>query len=366
MNRGKWRRLWGALVLVSMLLWGPPVAHADGPSRVGVVVVFDDGRVDARCVAFSEPQLSGAEVLDRSGLEAIFSHTPGLGAAICAIEGVGCQFPAEDCFCQCKGAGCRYWSYWYFQDGAWLYSGFGASNRYAVDGDLEGWVWGDGTSPPPSLSLAEVCPPPATDTPIPTETYTPTPQPTATSTPRPTKKRPTATATDTPVPPTNTPIPPPTDTPVPTPLPTDTPSPLPTHTPAPTDAVRPTDTPSPLPADTHAPPTETTTPVPSTSTPMATLAQTTAPPGPTATDTPIPLPKATLTPPVLPTRPSPTAVAMAVSPSPGGGQAQPPHAQAGPAPPAAPNLAPYLLFGGMAFLLLAILVVMVERQRRLR
>ncbi|MGQ9584672.1 MAG: hypothetical protein ACUVXG_04675 [Anaerolineae bacterium] len=177
-------------VLLSLLLPGKAVpAEAQNPHRVGLVVVFEGGRVETRCVEFSETRVSGTEVLERSGLQVVFHRTPGLGAAICAIEGLGCQFPAEDCFCRCRGAECRYWNYWRFQDGVWLYSGLGASNRFPEDGDLEAWVWSDGKSPPPLLSFEEVCLSAEGETSSPTTMPTASPTLETAQTPAPTASR---------------------------------------------------------------------------------------------------------------------------------------------------------------------------------
>jgi hypothetical protein len=37
-------------------------------------------------------------------------------------------------------------------------SGVGASAWEVQDGDVDGWVWGDGSTAPPAVSFAQVCP----------------------------------------------------------------------------------------------------------------------------------------------------------------------------------------------------------------
>ncbi|MGQ9594781.1 MAG: hypothetical protein ACUVXH_09690 [Anaerolineae bacterium] len=172
------------LTCVALLvgLLGLPLLRgvAEGPHRAALVVVFGEGQVQMRCVEFAEAQISGTDLLRRSGLAVVLNETRGLGAAVCAIEGVGCQFPTEDCFCQCRGAECRYWTYWRLEGGRWVYSSVGASSRLLGDGDVDAWVWGDGKTPPPPLTFADVCPVPgATPAPL----STPTPHPTATPLP---------------------------------------------------------------------------------------------------------------------------------------------------------------------------------------
>ena len=240
--------LWAAVFLLTVLGW--PGAEAQGPNRVGLVVQFGDGSYTTRCVEFSEPQISGYDVLLRSGLDIKAAVSGAPGVLICGIEGEGC--PASDCMCDFPP---NYWSYWHLVDGEWLYSQLGASGYMVSPGDVEGWNWGEG-HPPIAIPLEQICVPPATDTPPPTQTPTATSTPTATWTPLP----PTATSTW-------------------TPLPTWTPSPteLPTAIPA-TATIAPSDTP--WPSATAAPTADdTSTPVP----PTATATPTWTPPPPTIT-----------------------------------------------------------------------------------
>lgn len=208
-NKNRSGVLFGSVALIFLIATlGVSPALADGPNRVALVVVHD-GDVVTKCVEFSEDEISGFEVLERSGLDLNY-ETNGMGAAICRLDGEGCTYPKQKCFCECQGSPCVYWSYWRSSGGDWEYSGMGTSNTQVSDGDMEGWVWGEGTTSsaesPPDIEYDDVC-----------EPFTPTPEP-----------------TDTP-PPTNTP------TPTNTPEPTDTPKP--TRTPTPTGTPEPTSTP---------------------------------------------------------------------------------------------------------------------------
>ncbi|MGD9047192.1 MAG: hypothetical protein PVF77_04015 [Anaerolineae bacterium] len=195
---------------------GPPGAQA------GLVIQFDDGRTETRCVAFEGDELSGADLLAESDLEAIVDVSSGMGLTICQIAGEGCAYPAEPCFCQCMGGGdCAYWNYFYQEpdESEWTYSALGAAMRKVRPGSVEAWVWGDGSTPPAvEVTFEEVCmPATAVPTTLPTEEPTSTP---AASRPTP---APTAAAV--------TPVPSPTT--APTALPTATasqpsPSPVPT------------------------------------------------------------------------------------------------------------------------------------------
>ena len=140
---------------------------------------FADNSVETRCVAFSEPSITGAELLTRSGLQIIGSG----GGAVCSIAGAGCAFPTQDCFCRCQGLTCEYWAYYHWV-GGWQYSQVGAGGYTVTDGAVEGWSWGAGNFSsgvePPVVAFDEVCAPPATATPTATATATPTATATAT------------------------------------------------------------------------------------------------------------------------------------------------------------------------------------------
>jgi hypothetical protein len=176
------------MLVLFLVTGGPPKAIAQEPNRVGLVIKFGDGSLVTRCIEFSEAEISGYDVLRRTGLSLVTAFDSGMGAGICKIEDEGC--PEERCM-TCDTP--NYWSYWHLAGGSWSYSQLGASSYMVGHGDVEGWQWGTG-DPPPVVPFDQICAPPATETPVPTAT---------------------------PIPPTNTPIPP-TQTPVPA---TDTPPP---------------------------------------------------------------------------------------------------------------------------------------------
>jgi len=222
----------------------PHPAEAEGPNRAALLVVHGDGRTVGQCIAFEEAEISSHEVLQRSGLAVRFSGYGSLGAAVCAIEGEGCPREDQQCFCQCLGTRCLFWTFWLWRDGQWAYSQRGASNVPVHDGDVQAWFWSDGQTAPPEVTFGGVCPPPPTETPQPTDTPLPTPVPTNTPVPTP---APTATPPPTAAP-TDTALPTvaPTDALLPTAAPTDTALPIV----MPTDTVVPTRAPSPTPTAT--------------------------------------------------------------------------------------------------------------------
>jgi hypothetical protein len=245
------RRL--GLVLIGLLLvaaLGRQAGSAQGPNKAGLVVRFGNGNALAQCVAFDEQRITGWDLLQRSGLLVI--GEPGMmGMAVCKIGDPynqdGCDFPREDCFCQCltPGSGpCRYWAYYQLVDGRWQYANVGAAGRIITHGAVDGWAWGPGevngsTVEPPLLSFEQICPA-SMVSPSPTPSASPTPTPTMTAAPA--TATPTGTATPTR---TATPTFTPTGTATPTPVVSPTATTVPT---VPTATPAPTATPSPLPA----------------------------------------------------------------------------------------------------------------------
>ena len=158
------------LMLMFLLAVSVPVrALADEPKQAGMVVQFGDGHVETRCITLEGDEISGDELLARSGLQVIVDASTGMGITVCQIEGVGCAYPTEHCFCQCMGGGeCAYWTYFYRDPGEaeWTYSPLGAVLRKVGPGSVESWVWGDGQAlPDEALTFEAICKPP---TPTPT------------------------------------------------------------------------------------------------------------------------------------------------------------------------------------------------------
>jgi hypothetical protein len=156
-----------------------PGAASVGPDdKAGLIVQFKDGRVLTRCLPLEGADVTGADLLAHSGLEVIVDASRGMGITVCQIEGVGCAYPVDPCFCECmSGNTCAYWNYFYRDPGEaeWSYSALGALLRKVRPGSVEAWVWGNGQTPPQEeLTFAAICDSP---TATPAETRA---QPTAT------------------------------------------------------------------------------------------------------------------------------------------------------------------------------------------
>jgi hypothetical protein len=201
----------GLLVLWSVG-WVAGPTFADEPQQAGLVIQFEADRVETYCLAFEGDEIRGDDLLALSGLDLIVDRSSGMGITVCKIEDLGCDYPAQRCFCQCMGGEpCNYWNYFYRDsaDKEWTYSPLGAVLRQVRPGAVEAWVWGDGHTPPAAdLTFEAICAPP-TPTPTatiepPTPTITPappgeTPQPTASPISTPTATNPPPTPAATPV-----------------------------------------------------------------------------------------------------------------------------------------------------------------------
>ncbi len=255
-----------SVLLLLFVSVAPLEAQQAETNQAGLVIQFGDGQVHTVCIDLgAEGQASSEKVLQASGLATLIDYNAGLGSTVCKIGGVGCNFPASPCFCQCTmkpGDPCVYWTHFHLLDGQWRYSIQAANSFIVRPGDVEGWAWGPGTAQagtqPPIFSLEQICgAPPATT--LPAWTPLSTPPPSA------------------------------------TPAPTDTPPP--SATPAPTDTPLPSATPAPIVASSTQ--TATSAPSPTLERPLPTQTSTQAAPTPT--------PQATAPPALTAPQPSPTA-----------------------------------------------------------
>jgi len=149
--------------MASLLL---STGYAQGTNRAGIIIQYDDDRVEVNCIEFNSTEsITGYDLLELTNNPVIASFSS-MGAAICKIDDRGC--PEDDCFCDSPP---NYWSYWHLENGEWEYSGLGSSTYQVEDGDVEGWAWGPG-EPPQISSFEDIC---LNPTPKPTQTNTLTP-----------------------------------------------------------------------------------------------------------------------------------------------------------------------------------------------
>jgi hypothetical protein len=137
--------------------WTPAASGAD-LNIAGLVVDYGDGRVSYAVVPFAEEEISGIELLRRSGLDLVTVGFGGMGDAVCQIEDTGC--PVDECrrrLCQTSDPESPFWRYSrQTSPGEWEFLALGASGARVGDGDIDGWSWtGTGSSLPP-LTMDEI------------------------------------------------------------------------------------------------------------------------------------------------------------------------------------------------------------------
>ncbi len=151
-------RYWAFVAVILMFIVPMSVMAQDNePNKAALVITLGEGETISQCVAFAEPEISGFDLLQASGLA--LETDVSFGGTVCSIEGTGCG--SDDCFCQCKGGDCLYWSYWLQKQGEWQYSQIGASGYTVQPGEVQGWSWGVGQPnqavEPEMLSFDDVC-----------------------------------------------------------------------------------------------------------------------------------------------------------------------------------------------------------------
>jgi hypothetical protein len=134
-------------------------AHA-AVRHAALVIQHASGSVITRCVAFAEDQITGLQLVERSGVQHEVQSFGSIGAAMCQLDREPSTVPPG-----CFGSG-PYWQYFHRGSGGWQASAFGASSSVLHDGDMDGWHYAGGANQAPgNVAFASVCaapaPPPA-------------------------------------------------------------------------------------------------------------------------------------------------------------------------------------------------------------
>lgn len=150
------RRTWPLAALLTAVLVvgsGGLVAEARAETCDGVWVVTDPGPLGGSATLNCAPgdPSSGIGALRAAGHTAAYLPT---------VPGFVCTIDARPD--PCNGAPPHaYWSYWWAPaGGSWTYAVVGAGQRDPAPGEVEGWVFGDGSAPPAVAPPAAPAPPP--------------------------------------------------------------------------------------------------------------------------------------------------------------------------------------------------------------
>jgi hypothetical protein len=146
------------LFVFALLLLRLPSAASEGLSVAGLVVDYGDGRMSYAWVPFAEEEISGMELLQRSGLDIVTVGFGGLGEGVCQIETTGC--PVSECrqrLCQTSDPQSPFWQYvQQTEPGVWTPYALGANGSKVRNGDIEGWSWSGVPPEMPALSMEDI------------------------------------------------------------------------------------------------------------------------------------------------------------------------------------------------------------------
>lgn len=154
-SRARLLRL-AVFVLALLLLTGLPSAFAATPAAhlngAGLVIKHGDGSVLYFYVQFSEPEITGEQLLERAGVQVDITPYAGIGTGVCMIDHEGC--PSTNCFCKSFAVPSVFWRYHSLNaDGKWVFRASGPTQRSVHDGDVDGWSWSSEDGDLPATSI---------------------------------------------------------------------------------------------------------------------------------------------------------------------------------------------------------------------
>lgn len=145
------------IVLFSVQLYVANPLAADESSMAGLVVDYGNGTLTYAVVPLPEDEMSGMDLLRRSGLSLVSIEFGGLGDGVCSIEEHGCG--VGDCrrLCQTSDPNSPFWHYYVLSnEGEWEFQPRGASSSKVVPGQVDGWSWTGDQPGLPQIDFAEV------------------------------------------------------------------------------------------------------------------------------------------------------------------------------------------------------------------
>src|SRR3990167_7533315 len=142
-----WRKYAKVLALILLLpaVLLPSSAQA---ARAGLVIRHGSGVTTRSCVSFSEPSITGLELLKRAQMNPILDN-----GFVVSIDGERAKSFND------AGAQDDYWSYWYVNASKWQYSPLGATYKQVHDGKLNGWKRGGSALLLVPATFEQICPP---------------------------------------------------------------------------------------------------------------------------------------------------------------------------------------------------------------
>jgi hypothetical protein len=152
------RIMTAAVILIAALVIDLGTAGAAGSSRAGLIVAHGDGRVAYALVTFDGDSISGADLVERSGLSVTEVNFGGLGVAVCSIDATGCDIgECRKRLCQGPKRDDPYWQYFIKSgSGSWQVAALGISGDSVPDGGVRALIWSAGTPQFPAPSIDDL------------------------------------------------------------------------------------------------------------------------------------------------------------------------------------------------------------------
>ena len=115
------------------------------PSVAGIFIDYGNDTQTYALLPLDEPEATGLDLLEASGLELLTLGSGGWGVAVCSIEQVGCDLNAcRMRLCQTGDPSSPYWQYLQAPEephGGWVFSNRGASSTTPKAGTVDAWFW---------------------------------------------------------------------------------------------------------------------------------------------------------------------------------------------------------------------------------
>jgi hypothetical protein len=152
------RIMTAAVILIAALVIAPETTGAAGSSRAGLIVAHGDGRLAYALVTFDGDSITGADLVERSGLSVTEVNFGGLGVAVCSIDATGCNMgECRKRLCQGPKPDDPYWQYFIESgSGAWQVAALGISGDSVPDGGVRALIWSAGTPQFPAPSIDDL------------------------------------------------------------------------------------------------------------------------------------------------------------------------------------------------------------------
>jgi len=147
-------------LFLAIFIFALLAANFAGAANIALIVGLPNGTAIERCVNVNADN-DGYNILQSSGIKLLWSSKGMYGHSLCKIEGYGDEVSGTNCVW-----GSNWWNFFVYDKNSqqWKSSSVGYDapggcgfHYCAVDGDILGWVYADGSSQPPLDDFHNIC-----------------------------------------------------------------------------------------------------------------------------------------------------------------------------------------------------------------